>query len=81
MPKSLRTPAQRALQKILAEKRASLGLTQADIAGRLERPQSFVAKYELGERKLDLIEFCAIARVLKTDPLLLFREFLEAAKL
>jgi transcriptional regulator with XRE-family HTH domain len=81
MPKSLRTPAQRALQKILAEKRASLGLTQAEIASRLERPQSFVAKYEIGERKLDLIEFCAIARALETDPLLIFREFLKASNL
>ncbi|HVI97490.1 MAG TPA: helix-turn-helix transcriptional regulator [Sphingomonas sp.] len=81
MPKSLRTPAQRALQKILAEKRASLGLTQAQVAARLERPQSFVAKYENGERKLDLIEFCAIARALRIEPMFLFREFLEAANL
>ncbi|MEO5567493.1 MAG: XRE family transcriptional regulator, partial [Gemmatimonadaceae bacterium] len=39
------------------------------------RPQSFVAKYEGGERRIDVIEFIAIARALGADPVGLFREF------
>lgn len=43
-------------------------LTQIELAVRLERPQSFVAKYELGERRVDVIEFVAIAGALGLDP-------------
>lgn len=44
--------------------RKNAGLTQNDIARRLGRPQSFVSKYERGERRLDVIEFIAIAQVI-----------------
>jgi transcriptional regulator with XRE-family HTH domain len=44
------------------------GLTQADVAERLGRPQSFVSKYERGERRLDLVEFLSIADALSLDP-------------
>jgi len=37
--------------------RIDAGLTQADLADRLHKPQSFVAKVETMERRLDLIEF------------------------
>ena len=43
-------------------------MTQAVLAGKLERPQSFVAKYEKGERRLDVVEFLEIARQLGADP-------------
>jgi transcriptional regulator with XRE-family HTH domain len=46
------------------------------LATKLRRPQSFVAKYEGGERRIDVIEFIAIARALGADPLKLFKEFL-----
>jgi len=81
MQKTLRTPAHRALENVLIERRKSLGLTQAKLASILSRPQSFVAKYETGERKLDLVEFCAIARALKVEPMALFRQFVEAGDL
>jgi transcriptional regulator with XRE-family HTH domain len=79
MEKSLRTPQQEAFQSLLKSKRKALGLTQAELASRLGRPQSFVAKYELGERRLDVIEFCTIARALSLDPIHLLREFVETA--
>jgi transcriptional regulator with XRE-family HTH domain len=44
-------------------------LTQRDLADRLHKPESFVAKYEGGERRLDVVEFVAIARALGADPL------------
>jgi transcriptional regulator with XRE-family HTH domain len=40
------------------------GLRQSDIAARIGRPQSFVSKYESGERSLDLIEIGAICDAL-----------------
>jgi transcriptional regulator with XRE-family HTH domain len=47
---------QEKLQGLLRRIRTEAGLRQADLAERLEQPQSFVSKYESGERRLDLIE-------------------------
>jgi len=76
MTKSLRSPRQIQLQKRLAEARAKAGLTQMQLADKLHRPQSFVAKYEGGERRIDVVEFCEIAAALGADPVALFQEFL-----
>ena len=57
---------------IQARKRA--GLTQQDMAAKLNRPQSFVSKVELGERRLDVIEFLELCRVMGADPYRLLRE-------
>jgi transcriptional regulator with XRE-family HTH domain len=43
-------------------------MTQAQLAARLGRPQSFVSKFENGERRLDVIEFLDVARALRIDP-------------
>ena len=51
-------------RSMLVSQRASLGLTQAGLAVLLSKPQSFVSKYERGERRLDLIEFLGLAKVL-----------------
>ena len=48
--------------------RIAADLTQAQLAARLERPQSFVAKYEGGERRLDVIEFMEVAEAIGFDP-------------
>jgi len=39
-------------------------MTQTQLAKRLGKPQSFVAKYEGGERRLDVIEFVDVVRAL-----------------
>jgi transcriptional regulator with XRE-family HTH domain len=78
MPKSLRTPRQQRLQSLLAEIRKARKLTQSDIAERLDRPQSFVAKYEGGERRLDVVEFVEVAEALETDPCALLSTLLHA---
>ena len=52
----------------LVEVRKSRNLTQVELAARLQRPQSFVSKYERGERRLDVIEFLEVARALDIDP-------------
>ena len=53
---------------LLKDARKSAGLTQAEVAGRLKKPQSFVAKYENGERRLDVLEFVAVCRAINAEP-------------
>jgi transcriptional regulator with XRE-family HTH domain len=52
----------------LVEARKKAGITQTELAAELGRPQSFVAKYESGERRLDVAEYLMIARALAADP-------------
>lgn len=47
--------------------RKDAGLTQQELADKIKRPQSFVAKYERGERRLDLIELIEIGGHLNLD--------------
>jgi transcriptional regulator with XRE-family HTH domain len=53
--------------KILRDARIEKGITQTKLAEALGRPQSFIAKVENGERKLDVVEFALIARMLGVD--------------
>lgn len=55
------------LQLIGARKKA--GLSQAQLACKLLRPQSFVSKYERGERRLDVVEFEQVAHALEIEPI------------
>lgn len=67
MRKSVHTGAYHALCQLLVAARHKAGLSQAELAVLLGRPQSFVAKYEGGERRLDLIEFLELAALLGFD--------------
>ncbi len=60
---------------IAARKRS--GLTQDALASQLKRPQSFVAKYEGGERRLDVIEFLTVAKAIGADPVRLLRRLIR----
>lgn len=44
------------------------GLTQQQVADKLKRPQSYVAKIEGRERRLDVIEFVHLCRAMEADP-------------
>lgn len=68
MTRSPHAPAYRKLREALAAARAKAGLTQVEVAAKLKRPQSFVSKYESGERNLDVVEFVAICRALGVQP-------------
>lgn len=74
MTKSVFTTRYDQFRDLLVEARRKAGLTQVDLARRLGRPQSFVSKFERGERRLDVVEFLDIAQVLAVDP----SEFLTA---
>jgi len=60
-----------ALTGALKDLRTKHGLTQAELAERLEKPQSYVSKYEKGERKLDFIEVMQVCSALGVKPLAL----------
>ncbi len=56
---------ERVLRTLLSNLRSEANLRQVDLADRLGKPQSFVSKYESGERRLDLIELREICLVLE----------------
>ena len=64
-------------RELLVKARKHSGLSQAALAKKLSRPQSFVSKYERGERRLDVIEFGEVARALNVDPLEFLRQVYE----
>ncbi len=61
-------PADSALVKGLIAARKAANMHQSVLAGLLGRPQSFVSKFEKGERRLDVIEFLCVCRALAVDP-------------
>jgi transcriptional regulator with XRE-family HTH domain len=78
MEKSLFTPAHEKLQALLKQIRLGAGLRQSDLAAKLGQPQSFVSKYESGERRLDLLELRQICQAVGI-PLTEFVERFEKA--
>lgn len=58
---------------LLVSKRRSANLTQATLARTLGKPQSFVSKFEQGERRIDVVEFLTIARAVGADPYAILR--------
>ncbi|THF64695.1 helix-turn-helix transcriptional regulator [Pseudothauera nasutitermitis] len=82
MPSALHRSQYRILRSLLVCTREQAGLTQQDVARALGKPQSFVSKYERGERRLDVTEFVEVAFVLGVDPgelITAYRNRLEGA--
>lgn len=66
------------LVAILRSLREQAGLTQVELATRLKRPQSFVSKYEAGQRRLDLVELKQIAEALGSSVVAVVRRWEKA---
>ena len=77
MQKSIGSDDQKRLAGLLKEVRRGTGISQQVLAGKLKRPQSFIPKYESGQRRIDVVEFVTIARAMGADPLKLFGDFLS----
>ena len=75
--KSVHSAEQAAFCELMKKARKKAGLTQHDVAERLKKPQSFVAKYEGGERRLDVVEFLTISRAIGADPLRILRALMR----
>ena len=67
MSKTLGTSRHRALIAFLTQKRKDAGLSQSELAKALGEYQSFVARMESGQRRVDVVEFENLARILKFD--------------
>jgi transcriptional regulator with XRE-family HTH domain len=63
----------RTLLGLLRQLRSDAGLTQAQLAARLHRDQTFVSKYENGERRLDILELREVCRATEMD----FAQFIK----
>jgi transcriptional regulator with XRE-family HTH domain len=66
--KALRSSRHRALCAVLAAARKAAGFSQHELASRLKTSQTVIARIEIGERRIDVIEFIDLARALKIDP-------------
>lgn len=61
MSKSRSFDTNRKISRLLAQERKKKGFTQAELAAKLKKPQSFVSKVESGQRKLmaaDIVDIC-----------------------
>lgn len=76
MTRSVHTQRYAAFRRGLLEARKAAGLSQEALGKMLGRPQSFVSKYEAGERRLDVVEFLEVAEVLGIDPARFIAELL-----
>jgi len=77
LDKSLHSAEHAAFCELMIEARKAAGLTQRNLADRLHKPQSFVAKYEGGERRIDVVEFVTICRAIGANPAKLLRGLLQ----
>lgn len=68
MTRSVFLGAYGTLLALLVEARKASGKTQVELAKLLKRPQSFVSKFESGDRRLDVVEFLEVCRALNIDP-------------
>ena len=80
MRKTVHTKAQRAFCRLMIAARKSAGLTQVDLARRLNKPQSFVAKIEAGERRVDVVELLVLAAALDIDASSLIKKLEDGLK-
>lgn len=77
MTKSVFTDEYSVLLKTLILVRKKAGITQVELAKKLKQPQSYISKYEHGERRLDVIEFVEIVNALGASPVDVFLSFIS----
>jgi len=80
VPRLAHKEAYKLFRSMLTEHRRKKGVTQAALADLLGVPQSYVSKYELGERRIDLVETLEILRALEIDAVVFVRTLIKAAE-
>jgi len=79
MRKSVHTAGYVALRKHLTSARHDAGLSQRELAAKLDVPHSVIAKIESGERRIDPVEFCWFLKACRVDPIDPFTEVADKA--
>lgn len=74
MPKTIFGGDHRHLVAVLAEARQKSGLTQAELAGLVGKDQTFISIIERSQRRVDILEFVALARAMGADPVSLMEK-------
>jgi transcriptional regulator with XRE-family HTH domain len=69
MKKTIHNSEYGKLISLLIELRKHNDITQIELAKKINKPQSFVSKYETGERRIDVIEFLEISKAIKANPI------------
>ena len=77
MEKTLTSRAHVKLVRMLIERREAAGITQTELAQKLGEYQSFGARLESGQRRIDVVEFIELARVLDFDPASFIEEIIQ----
>jgi transcriptional regulator with XRE-family HTH domain len=68
MSRTIESKRHKALALFIRERRKKAEITQAELAGRLKRPQSFVHYVEKGQRRIDVVELLDFAEALGFRP-------------
>ena len=68
LAKSLRSKRYKALIGLLVARRQAAAMTQFDLAARLGKSKSFVSRLESGQRRITVVEFMTLAKILRFDP-------------
>jgi transcriptional regulator with XRE-family HTH domain len=68
LDKSVHSGGQDAFCELMVRARKAAGLTQRELADRLHKPQSFVAKYEGGKRRIDVLKLLTVSQAIGADP-------------
>lgn len=74
MPKGIHDERYRALIEVLVGERKRLGLSQQNLADRVGLPQQVVSRFEIGDRRLDMVEFIDIAGALGLSAVTLIKD-------
>jgi len=80
MSRTLSSPRHEVARVFLVEARKAAGLTQAEVARRLRRHQSFIATVEAGQRRIDVVELLDFADAIGFEPERLIRRLKTARK-
>jgi hypothetical protein len=80
MSRTLQSPRHVSLRALLVESRKTAGLSQAAVAAKLGRYQSFIANVESGQRRVDLVEFIELSEVIGFDPCKALRRVARSKK-
>jgi transcriptional regulator with XRE-family HTH domain len=78
--RSLHAPDYKVFIGQWVKQRKALGYTQRDVAARLEKPSSYVGRIEIGERRVDLIEFVRMCEAIGISPIEFLTRLLPAIR-